>query len=256
MSTLVERMNVRDQEVKQILISKLLDDGYGTYAKRLKEFDFVIADNFEGQPVDTAAMCASQGLILINPGFLVAANEKEQKTQMDRLSVLIRHELLHALLMHQRRFIDHMAKQNPDDFKDYTVDTVQRMENMAADWELSERGYDDFDKQVVRNMTLNGRVIGGLILEDDHPEWLGKTFEEIFDLQKPEYDKAIQEAKKAMADQPEIEINVQRASHSPEYVEAYNKIIAKFGNLSEDEITDLLNKVTNMSDIELEDLLK
>lgn len=31
-------------------------------------------------------------------------------------------------------------------------------------------------------MKLNGEVIGGLILSDDHPEWINKPMEELFDL--------------------------------------------------------------------------
>jgi len=256
MAIIQERMNARDREIKEIIINKLITDGYGTYAKRLKEFDFIVADIFEGTPIPTAAMFTSLGTIVINPGFLVATDPRSQELQLDRLSVLIRHELLHALLMHQRRFIDHMEKQNLDDFKDYTVDMVQEMQNMAADWELSERGYDEHDKDIVRNMELNGRVIGGLILEDDHPEWLGKTFEEIFDLQKPEYDQAIKDAKEALKNQPKTTINVHKATHSPDYVKMYNKIVAKYNKdtISEQELNDLLDQISKMSEEDLDTL--
>lgn len=256
MAIIQERMNARDREIKEIIINKLINDGYGTYAKRLKEFDFIVADIFEGTPIPTAAMFTGLGTIVINPGFLVATDQRSQELQLDRLSVLIRHELLHALLMHQRRFIDHMEKQNLDDFKDYTVDMVQEMQNMAADWELSERGYDEHDKEVVRNMELNGRVIGGLILEDDHPEWLGKTFEEIFDLQKPEYDKAIKDAKEAIKNQPKTTINIHKATHSPDYVKMYNKIVAKYNKdtISEQELNDLLDQISKMSEEDLDTL--
>jgi hypothetical protein len=133
MAIIQEKMNARDKQVKQMLLDKLISDGYGTYAKRLKEFDFIVADVFEGQYIGTAAMFTSLGTIVFNPGFLTVSDPREQEKQLDRLSVLIRHELLHALLMHQRRFIDHMQKQNLDDFKDYTVDMVQDMQNKAAD---------------------------------------------------------------------------------------------------------------------------
>ena len=128
---------------------------------------------------------------------------------------------------------------------------------MAMDWELSERGYDDHDKDAVRNMTLNGRVIGGLILEDDHPEWLNKPMEEIFDLVRQEYDKAKKEAEDELAKQPKTTVNIHKASHSPEYVQMYNKIIAKYNNkqITDQELEDLLTQIEHMDESDLDKLV-
>jgi len=246
----------RSKEFKQLILNKLISNGYGTYAKRLKEFRFIIADMFMDQYIGTAAMFTDQKTIVFNPGFFVIDPDdpNAEKEQMERLSVLIRHELLHALLMHQRRFIDHIKTKNMDDFKNYTVDMVGDMQNKAADWELSERGYDDHDKEIVRNMALNGRVIGGLILSDDHPEWLGKTFEEIFDLQKPEYDQAIKEAEEALKNMPKT---TNKTSHSPEYIKMYNDIVAKFNDdtYSEQNLMDLIKQIEAMDEADLDQLV-
>ena len=51
---------------------------------------------------------------------------------------------------------------------------------------MSDIGYDDHDKEVVRLMQLNGEILGGLILSDDHPDWVNKPMEELFDLIRKE----------------------------------------------------------------------
>ena len=100
-------------------------------------------------------------------------------------------------------------------------------------------------------MAINGRVVGGLILEDQHPEWLGKTYEEIFDLLVPELKKAIADAKKNQA-----EITLHRAQHTAEYKDAYNKIIKLFNDkkYTDADIEKVLNKIEN-DEISVEDLL-
>ena len=106
-------------------------------------------------------------------------------------------------------------------------------------------------------MTINGQVVGGLILEDDHPEWLGKPMEEIFDLQKAEYEKAKKEAEEAIKSQPKTTINIHKASHSPEYIKMYNDIIAKYSKdtVTEQELNDLLDQISKMSDEDLDRLI-
>ena len=39
--------------------------------------------------------------------------EKEKKEQLDKVSVLIRHELLHFLLTHERRFVNYLKAKYP-----------------------------------------------------------------------------------------------------------------------------------------------
>ena len=41
--------------------------------------------------------------------------------------------------------------------------------------------YTEEDKIIVRNMTLNGRVIGGLVTEDHRPSWINMSIEEMYD---------------------------------------------------------------------------
>ena len=251
MSIIQEKMNGRDKQVKEMVLDMLIQEGYGTYARRLKEFEFIVADFYGGSYIPVAAMFPTLGCIVINTGFL-----DDEKT-FKQLSVIVRHELLHFLLMHEKRLYDHLKATDPDFENTYKKASIHEIANFAMDWELSERGYDDHDKDVVRNMTLNGQVVGGLILEDQHPEWLGKPMEELFELQKTEYEKAKKEAEEMLKNQPKTTINVHKASHSPEYVKIYNGIIKKYNKdtITEQDLNDLLDQISKMSDEDLDKLI-
>ena len=251
MSIIQEKMNGRDKQVKEMVLDMLIQEGYGTYARRLKEFEFIVADFYGGSYIPVAAMFPTLGCIVINTGFL-----DDEKT-FKQLSVIVRHELLHFLLMHEKRLYDHLKATDPDFENTYKKASIHEIANFAMDWELSERGYDDHDKDVVRNMTINGQVVGGLILEDQHPEWLGKPMEELFELQKTEYEKAKKEAEEMLKNQPKTTINVHKASHSPEYVKIYNGIIKKYNKdtITEQDLNDLLDQISKMSDEDLDKLI-
>ena len=102
-------------------------------------------------------------------------------------------------------------------------------------------------------MTLCGEVIGGLILEDQHPEWLGLTYEEILTNAAAEVKPQIEQAMKQQ-EQPKLEIHVEEESHSPEYVEIYNKIIDKYDDdkYSEDELAEIIEKAIKTGEIDLD----
>lgn len=242
--TLTEKMDSRDRLVKEKVIAMLIDEGYGTYARRLKEFDFVVTEMYHGHYIEVAAMFPQTGEIVINPAFLA-----DEKT-FSQLSVVVRHELLHFLLMHERRLYDHLKATDPDFERTYRKSSIHQMANFAMDWDLSREGYDDHDKEVVRTMTLNGRVIGGLILEDDHPEWLDKPMEEIFDLLRKEHEERL----KKNPPKPKSKLKIKKASHSQEYTDAYNKALNKFKDpkYSDGDIAVLLGKLANGEDIDLD----
>lgn len=182
---------------KARIVLHLQQEGYVTYAERLNDIKFVIADVYHGSRISVAAMFPKYGEIVINPAMVDARNFQGQtKKMMDQLSVLVRHELLHFLLVHSKRLSEHMAKKDPEWEKKYRNYSIYELANMAMDWELSEKGYDENDKEVVRKMTKYNKVIGGLILSDDHPEWINLTFEEILDKLIDEREKAISQAEK------------------------------------------------------------
>ena len=60
--------------------------------------------------------------------------------------------------------------------------------NIAADYEISNRGYTDADKYTVRNININGRIVSGLVTEDQHPDWVDLPVEDMYDKLKEEHD--------------------------------------------------------------------
>lgn len=235
---LTEKMGDRDKLVKEQLIEHLIENGYGTYANRLKEFALYVADMFNGVPINTAAMFPDTGDIVINPGFFDLPDEDKA---WDQLSVLIRHEMLHFLLVHEKRLFDHLVDTDPQFEETYKKASIHRIANYAMDWELSDIGYDEHDKEVVRVMTLNGEVIGGLILSDDHPEWIHKPMEELFELVKKE----VEEGRIQLP--PNEPGGGGGKGPSQEYADGWNAIMAKFDdpNISDDELKDLINQISS-----------
>jgi len=243
-NNLLEKMDARDRLVKEKVIEMLINEGYGTYARRLKEFDFIVTEMYHGYYIEVAAMFPESGEIVINPAFL------ENEKIFSQLSVVVRHELLHFLLMHERRFYDHLKATDPEFKKTYNKSSIHELANYAMDWDLSREGYDEHDKDVVRAMTLNGQVIGGLILEDDRPEWLNKPMEEIFDLLRKEHEENL----KKNPPQQKSKLKITKISHSQEYVDAYNKALGKYkdSKYSDSDLTALLSKLANGEDIDLD----
>lgn len=239
---LIERMSARDKLVKEQLIEHLIDNGYGTYARRLKEFEVFVADMFNGVPIGTAAMFPETGEIVINPGFFELADEEQAWNQ---LSVLIRHEMLHFLLVHEKRLFDHLAATDPNFEATYRQASIHKIANYAMDWELSDIGYDDHDKEVVRIMTLNGEVIGGLILSDDHPEWVNKPMEELFDLVKKE----VEAGRIKLPPSPPGGGGGGSGGKGPsqEYADGWNAIMAKFDDpsFSDEDLNELIKQISS-----------
>ena len=179
------QMSSLDRAAKNKLIKLLKTNGYKTYSKLLEKFDVNMTDD----PSVIAYMKPGEALIVINKGV-----------NIDQASVLIRHEILHEYLKHEKRLLTHLAKQqgiDPDTLTDdislrdlnkklkrilYKDDTF----NYAADYEISNRGYTKKDKENVRNIELNGRILSGLVTEDDHPDWVDLSVEEMYDKLKEE----------------------------------------------------------------------
>lgn len=101
-------------DIKQKIIEQLIEEGYGTYARRFQAYTFVIADKLNGRP-NPIAMTDGE-YIAINPSLLDYKSINGDETKMlEQLSVLIRHELLHSLLLHTARFLDLLKQAHPND---------------------------------------------------------------------------------------------------------------------------------------------
>lgn len=174
-------MNYQTSEEKQFksyLEKELLyRKGYKRYADELKDYYVNLTDD----PRIIAA---------IDPkNFIVYINREHMYDNPDTLSMLIRHELLHSFLNHNEREIRAIAYElgyDPDDltkvdFEDilkemgkanfaYRQYNSAHSGNIAGDLDLS-RYYLEKDIEITKEL-------GGLLLED-HPEWMGLSFEEI-----------------------------------------------------------------------------
>lgn len=173
-------MTREEKIAKRFLVRLLSSDGYPTYAKLFAKFDF----NFTNDPSVIAYMDPSKGVIVANR----ALDEKQ-------CSVVIRHEILHDYLKHEKRLLAKLARDkglNLDDLDDIAIDDLKKDLyknkdfNIAADYEISNRGYTEKDKRTIRNIELNGQILSGLVTEDEHPDWTNLSVEEMFDKIKEE----------------------------------------------------------------------
>lgn len=174
-------MTKLERGTRTALARFMRSQGYVTYANLLLKFDL----NFHspsGRPF-AAAMVPGQYRILINP----IIDDKEA------LSMLIRHEILHEYLKHNDRLLRHLANEsglNYDELDDMSLKQLDRqlksndIFNIAADYEISNRGYTENDKQMQRDIGQylhSSEQLRGLVTEDDHPDWVNLPVEEMYD---------------------------------------------------------------------------
>ena len=163
-------MTKREYAIKDMIFHILLSQGYKTYARLFDLFDINLTD----RPNFVAAVDINRARILLKNGI-----------QKDDLSTIVRHEILHRWLEHAIRLEKHIGE---DEFKKISKKNWN-LSNIAGDYEISNRGYTDNDKNIVRNLKINGIPMSGLVTELDHPEWTNLTFEEM-------YDRLVEESKK------------------------------------------------------------
>lgn len=169
-------MTAYEQLAKKQIIKALAADGYPTYAKFIRDlFDI----NLTEDPDVVAYMEPSKARIVVNSGL-----------DIDQVSTVVRHEILHEYLNHHRRLIKKLAQEanlDPDKLDDMSLKELEnklysnQIFNIAGDYEISNRGYTQKDKSIVRSLILNGQICRGLVTEDDHPEWVNLSVEEMYD---------------------------------------------------------------------------
>lgn len=172
-------MTREEKGAKRYLMRLLATEGYKKYSEILRDLDFHFTEN----PAKVGYMRPDTGEIVLNKNL----DDKQS-------SVIVRHEILHNVLMHEKRLLDKLAQEhgmNPDDLSDEVkvkeLDKLKRELysnvdfNIAGDYEISNRGYTAKDKENVRAIELNGELLSGLVTEDDHPDWVNLTVEELYD---------------------------------------------------------------------------
>lgn len=158
-----------EKNAKASIMRYLAEQGYPRYASLLRYFDV----NVTSDPDTIAYVENDRARIVIN-----------KYLSIEQVSVVVRHELLHRWLRHAYRAEKHVGK----DAWDKRTYQDHQIFNIAADYEISNRGYTDEDKKMVRNLRLNDpslsreeQIKGGLVTEDDHPEWVDLSMEEMLD---------------------------------------------------------------------------
>lgn len=152
-----------ERAAREQIIEVLAKNGYVTYSNILSRFVL----NLTEDPDVIAYMIPGQGVIVLN-----------QNLSMEQVSVCVRHEILHEMLQHMQRSIAAWGKAGSM--------RNHQLVNIAGDFDISNQGYTEADKHEIRNIRLNGAVVSGLVTEDQHPDWVNLTFEEMLEKIKEE----------------------------------------------------------------------
>lgn len=168
----------REKKLKKEIQAYLIDDGYGhhhaKYAKRLDDM-YVNIVSVDADPDFTAAISFDEGVIYIGEAFI------SDYTLFKQISVLIRHELAHNLLMHQTRMMKEFKKKYGKEVSEHFRwdSSIHNLLNIIEDFEISNRVYTTEDKYIVQNMKNVIRTVCGLVTEAHRP-WDKMTLEEMY----------------------------------------------------------------------------
>ena len=124
----------------------------------------------------------AKGRIVVNRGL-----------EESQVSVVIRHEILHSYLKHEKRLLQKLARDSELDYdelintdmQDVLDDLKNKLYsnddfNIAADYEISNLAYTDVDKDTIRQININGQILSGLVTEDQHPDWVDYSVEDMY----------------------------------------------------------------------------
>lgn len=149
-------------DAKSEIIKILRKQGYPTYARLVDFFDIYLTDD----PEVIGYMIPDQAKIVLNKDL-----------NIDQVSTIVRHEVLHEYLTHgprQQKFDKEHPELNPHL-------APHDISNIAADFEISNKGYTDADKSVVRRIKLGDKVLQGLVTEDQYPDWTNMSYEQMYE---------------------------------------------------------------------------
>lgn len=171
----------KELQLKMGLIKLLRDKHHAAYAERLKYLDVIIVPLSEDENF-TAAVSFETAEVYVGEGFLIAFASKNW-TIFDQLDVVLRHEIAHNLLMHQIRMLDKFIEYydvDEETAKHIQHSSLHELLNIIEDFEISNTRYIDTDKEIMRNIILNGKEIHCLVTEDHNEDWAEMSLEEMF----------------------------------------------------------------------------
>lgn len=180
------KMTELEQAAKDQITNILNKQGYPTYSRLLDKLDVKLIDT-EKNPNAIAYLAVNEATIYLNPNL-----------NINQVSTIVRHEILHEYLTHFARAEE--FKKKDEKYKGLPHDLV----NVAADYDISNVGYTDEDKKVARSIILNDKVLQGLVTEDEHPDWENKTFEEMLEELAKDWDNTKNKLQNLMQDLSDI----------------------------------------------------
>lgn len=189
-------------DAKSEIIKILRKQGYPTYARLVDFFDIYLTDD----PEVIGYMIPDQAKIVLNKDL-----------NIDQVSTIVRHEVLHEYLTHgprQQKFNKEHPELNPHL-------APHDISNIAADFEISNKGYTDADKSIARRIKLGDKVLQGLVTEDQYPDWTDMSYEQM-------YEKLLEKDKE---DRQQIQ-----------------DLLDKMSQLSKQDIDDMIQDAQNVSD--------
>lgn len=161
-------MTREELAAKNQIIKILQKEQYGRYAKLMEKFFIELTS----RPDIIGAVNLQNGVMILNRGL-----------DESQISVVVRHEIMHQYLDHVNRLINHLAQKegfDPEELTDMNFKELahkllsNKTFNIAGDYEISNKMYTEADKDMIRTMHA-------LVTEDDHPDWINLSVEEMYD---------------------------------------------------------------------------
>lgn len=222
------RMTAAEQEHRDVLIDYLRDKGYATYADLLLNH-FVF--RFHRPDYPFAAMVDSSvkpPIIYLNPDItskkdasLIIRHEilhwylehqeraleyyaQQRGLEWEELADIPLEDLVNMDANDFAKLADSLGDKKDVANRDReiarglygrTYDGIP-YHNLIKDLEISNRGYTEADKQVVKNLTIDGVPFPGLVTELDYPDWVGMDIEDMMDAVEDELEREKEAAEK------------------------------------------------------------
>ena len=228
------KMTELEQAAKDQITNILNKQGYPTYSRLLDKLDVKLIDT-EKNPNAIAYLAVNEATIYLNPNL-----------NINQVSTIVRHEILHEYLTHFARAEE--FKKKDEKYKGLPHDLV----NVAADYDISNVGYTDEDKKVARSIILNDKVLQGLVTEDEHPDWENKTFEEMLEELAKDWDNTknkLQNLMQDLSDLSELEEQSDEISDQAKSLEDQSESQNNQGKAQDiqDEAEDVSNKADSIN---------
>lgn len=220
-----ESMKASEKTFKDNVLEYLKEEGFPTFARYLKnfEFNFATSDDFGGRDF-VAAVVPATGTVLVNPYVDKAA-----------ISMLLRHEAGHVIFKDNEHMIAKLKKMGINS----PSDLAHELSNIVGDYHISNTLYDDDDKRVAKHIIITEperdlKELAGLVTELDfpeHPEYANMDFDQLWDVFVKDYD-------------PKT-LNQEAMEYSDDFISGYNQAVDDFnsGKLTLDQIKDYLKQL-------------